>query len=254
MAEPTTIDYSKYLERINYPDEINTSVEVLTKLQHFHLLNVPFENLDIHVGRKIELANTFDKIVNKGRGGFCYELNGLFFQLLEAIGFSVKLISARAYNKDKGFGPEFDHMAIIATIQHTKYLVDVGFGEFAYSPLKIEMDLLQADRGGNYIIKIYNDGYLCVGKMQENNFTPEYIFTETSRQMNDFVDMFNYHQTSSLSHFTQKRLCSILTDTGRITVSGNKLKITDHGKISETELTTEEEFNRVLLKYFQIRL
>jgi len=148
----------KYLERINYRDEIDHSADVLTKLQHSHLLNVPFENLDIHLERRIELSNSYDKIVNHKRGGFCYELNGTFFQLLKIIGFDVKLISARVPNKDMGFGPEFDHMAIIATIHDAKYLVDVGFGDFTYSPLKIEVNVFQNDSAGVFMIKQHDNG------------------------------------------------------------------------------------------------
>jgi len=248
------VDHRKYLERINYRDAINNSVEVLAKLQHLHLLNVPFENLDIHLGRRIELSESYEKIVNRRRGGFCYELNGVFFQLLRIIGFDVKLISARVYSKDRGFGPEFDHMAIIATIQDVKYLVDVGFGEFAYSPLRVEIDVPQADGPGSYMITHHDKDYLAVGKLQEENFIPEYIFSETSRQMDDFVVMCNFHQTSSQSHFTQKRVCSILTEKGRITISGNMLKKTENGAISETELADEEEFSKALWDYFKIKV
>jgi N-hydroxyarylamine O-acetyltransferase len=254
MSQQYTIDVESYLERINYRDEINNSVEVLTNLQHAHLFNVPFENLDIDLGRKIELFNSYDKIVNHRRGGFCYELNGTFFQLLKVMGFDVKLISARVRNKNEEFGPEYDHMAIIATIQDAKYLVDVGFGDFTYSPLRIEMSLLQSDRAGTFMIKQHDNEYLVVGKLHEGNFMPAYIFTETSRQMNDYIDMCNFHQTSSESHFTQKRVCSILTDRGRITISGNTLKKTEDGVITETELVSEEEFNKALWDYFKIRI
>jgi N-hydroxyarylamine O-acetyltransferase len=248
------MDVARYLERINYRDEINHSAEVLTKLQQSHLLNVPFENFDIHLGKKIELFDSYDKIVNHKRGGFCYELNGTFFELLRSLGFDVQLISARVHSKEKGFGPEFDHMAIIATVHDAKYLVDVGFGDFTYSPLKIELDVLQSDRAGTFMIKRHDNEYFVVGKMQEGNFMPSYIFTEKSRQMNEYVDMCNFHQTSSQSHFTQKSVCSILTHTGRITISGNTLKKTEAGVITESELVSEGEFNKALWDYFKIRI
>jgi len=76
------MDAKQYLERINYVDSTNLTFEVLSKLQIMHLMNVPFENLDIHNNTKIDLTNLFNKIVNRKRGGFCYELNGLFCDLL----------------------------------------------------------------------------------------------------------------------------------------------------------------------------
>lgn len=79
------LNETKYLERIKYEDQLSISLEVLNKLQKSHLQNIPFENLDIHTGKKIELENTYDKVVSKGRGGFCYELNGLFYLLLKKL-------------------------------------------------------------------------------------------------------------------------------------------------------------------------
>ena len=251
----TSADCSRYLERINYSGSVNDSIDVLTRLQQLHLLNVPFENLDIHRGKKIELKNNYDKIVIRRRGGFCYELNGVFYDLLAFCDFEAKIVSARVHNtKLQEFGPEFDHMAIIATIRNEKYLVDVGFGEFAYSPLKIEFDLLQPDRSGNFMIRQYEKTHLSVGKIEAGLFTPEYIFTLTSRQLDDFVPMCNYHQTSSLSHFTQKRLCTIVTEKGRTTISENTLKKTENGQVTETDLIDEDGFNRALWDYFKIKL
>ena len=78
-------------------------------------MSIPFENLDIHnnVPIKLSIEKIFDKVVNQNRGGLCYELNGLFYELLNAIGFDVKIISARVFNQDNGYGKEYDHLAII---------------------------------------------------------------------------------------------------------------------------------------------
>ena len=121
-----------YFERIKYVGRMDTTFEVLSKLQELHLMNVPFENLDIQNNIKIDLHNLFNKIVVRKRGGFCYELNGLFYQLLKEFGFTAKMVSARVYTNQKSYSAEFDHMAIIVSIEDGYYLVDVGFGEFAY--------------------------------------------------------------------------------------------------------------------------
>ena len=82
-----------------------------------HLLAVPFENLDIHLGRPISLDQDalFGKIVTRRRGGFCYELNGLFALLLRELGFEVTLLSAGVARADGGFGPEFDHLTLLVS-------------------------------------------------------------------------------------------------------------------------------------------
>src|SRR6185312_10037026 len=127
------METAKYLERINYTGNIEPTIELLKDLQRRHLLSIPFENLDIHYNVPIELnlRNIFEKLVVRKRGGFCYELNGIFCELLTSMGFSVKMISARVFDqKQQIFTPEFDHLAIIAKIDSKEYLADVGFGEF----------------------------------------------------------------------------------------------------------------------------
>ena len=94
-----------YFERIKYEGLTDTTFEVLSKLQELHLMNVPFENLDIQNHIKIDLDNLFNKIVVRKRGGFCYELNGLFYQLLKEIGFAAKMVSARVYTNKKNYNP-----------------------------------------------------------------------------------------------------------------------------------------------------
>jgi len=95
------METERYLERINYSDKTEPEIEVLKALQKKHLLSVPFENLDIHykVPIELDLANVFKKVVIERRGGFCYELNGIFHELLNSIGFNVKMISARVFDQ-----------------------------------------------------------------------------------------------------------------------------------------------------------
>ena len=97
-------------------------------------------------------------------------------------------------------------------INKIKFLVDVGFGEFALYPLKVELNKLQSDSRGNFIIEKYEENYLIVKKENSSNFTftPEYIFTQTERELNNFTEMCNYHQFNSNSHFTKKNFAPYL--------------------------------------------
>lgn len=249
------MDTKQYLQRINYAGILNPTFEVLSNLQLMHLMNVPFENLDIHYKTKIDLKNLFDKIVTRKRGGFCYELNGLFYELLKEIGFTVKMISAKVYSAKTGYSPEFDHMAIVASIKNDNYLVDVGFGDFAFSPIKIELGKETIDRGGIFRIEIFDENYKTVKKKNaEEKFIPEYIFSEQERQFEEFYARCNYHQTSNQSHFTQNRICSLPTKDGRITLTGDILKITKNGKVKERHLYNEQEVQQELWNYFGIKL
>ena len=136
------MDKISYLRRIGIEEnEIEPTLENLRFLQKQHLLNVPFENLDIHWKRPILLDNKkfYKKIIGEKRGGFCYELNGLFSELLKAIGYQNKIISARVFG-GKDFGAEYDHLAILTEIDGEEFLVDAGFGDFTAEPLKFILD------------------------------------------------------------------------------------------------------------------
>jgi len=246
----------KYLQRINYSGNLEPNLNTLKKLQRHHLLNVPFENLDIHNGIPIELSieKIFDKVVNKNRGGFCYELNGLFFELLNAIGFDVKMVSASVFDKDKGYGKEYDHLAIIAKIDNVEYLTDVGFGEFTFEPLKLQLGNIQKDARGDYKIDRYENGYLSVSKIENKGPMPEYIFKNEKKNLKEFEEMCIYHQTSPDSHFTGKRLITLPTENGRITISGNILKIRVLDSITVVVLKNEAEYEKELWKKFKIKI
>src|SRR5271170_4644175 len=96
------LDVPAYLDRIAYAGPLAPTVDVLRDLHRAHLFSVPCENLDIALGRQIVCdENAFiRKIVERRRGGFCYELNGAFAALLRAIGFRVTLLSARVFRED----------------------------------------------------------------------------------------------------------------------------------------------------------
>ncbi|WP_103864663.1 arylamine N-acetyltransferase [Aquimarina sp. I32.4] len=248
------MNINTYLNRIEYIGTTKATLEVLNNLHTCHLLRVPFENLDIHYRTPIllDLEMIYNKIVIKKRGGFCYELNGLFFELLQNLGFNVKRVSARVYNSTKDvYGEEFDHMAIIAEINQVEYLVDVGFGEFVLTPLKLEINSIQTDSRGYFIIEKYDNEYYKVSKLVKNKKIPEYIFSKKARETEAFREMCNYHQTSSDSHFTQKRLISKLLMNGRVTISGNSIKITEEGKeVLHQQFKNHKEYADHLLEHF----
>lgn len=249
------MNIKQYLERIKYTGPTDPGFEVLSKLQVAHLMNVPFENLDIHNNTRIDLTNLFDKIVTRKRGGFCYELNGLFYQLLKEMGFSVKMVSARVYDGKKEYSPEFDHLTLVVKIKDDSYLVDVGFGEFSFYPIKIELNKDSDDPGGVFRIETFNESFKVVKKKKEGGtFIPEYIFSEQERQLAEFYARCNYHQTNSESHFMQKRICSLPTKDGRITLTGDILKITQNGSVTERKLSDDQEARQVLWNYFGIKL
>ncbi|GAB3499972.1 arylamine N-acetyltransferase [Spirosoma knui] len=251
------MNVSAYLERLHYTDGLDTTLETLQKLHYQHLLTIPLENLDIHYGQPIELDRDalFDKLITRKRGGFCYELNGLFFELLRTIGFQVKRVSGRIYEPGKGYNPEFDHLAIIAHIEGTDWLVDVGLGRrFPLYPLAVTCDVPQSDRTGCYVLTKHDDQYLAVRQKDEaGNWITAYIFSLTPRDIHEFDAMCIYHQTSEHSYFTQNMLCTVVTSQGRITLTDNRLTITESGRIIRKDVINRHAFEYLLETYFHIR-
>ncbi|MBT8236088.1 MAG: arylamine N-acetyltransferase [Bacteroidia bacterium] len=248
------MEIGKYLERINYSGALEPDLQLLKNLQKNHLLNIPFENLDIHYHTpiKLNIDQFYDKIIRKNRGGFCYELNGLFYELLCSLGFRVKQVSARVYSKENKYSPEYDHLTIIVTIDDTEYLTDVGFGEFIFEPLELEFGKIQNDEKGHFLIDTYENGYLRVSKLENEIASPEFIFKNEARELEAFEEMCEYHQTDPRSHFMQKRLISLPTENGRITISGDLLKIKEKNVITEKVLRNEKDFEKELWDKFRI--
>ena len=251
------MNIAAYLDRIDYHGPLAPTAETLRELQVSHLLTVPFENLSIHAEQPIVLDDDalFEKIVKRRRGGFCYEANGLFAALLRALGFDVKLLSAGVANADVEFGPDFDHMALMVTLDE-RWLVDVGFGDSFREPLLIDNGDEQRQAGRDY--RIDSDGTYLILMHRDNGaggeWKAQYRFTLQPHEYADYEEMCLYHQTSPQSHFTRGRICSIATPDGRVTLSEMRLILTGNGERQERELANEEEYAAMLRERFGITL
>ena len=248
------MDINSYIQRINYNGPLEPTIDTLCALHRAHMLSVPFENLDIPLGRRILLdeASLFEKIVNRKRGGFCYELNGLFAALLSELGFNVQRLSARVATAQGGFGPEFDHMTLLVQLEE-RWLADVGFGDSFRQPLRLDVRSDQTQGADLYRIADEGD-HMVYLRMKDGVWHAQYIFRLQPYALADFIDGCDYAQTSPESSFTRRRVCSRLTPQGRITLSDWKLIITSNGSREERELNKEAEIEAVLFNEFGITL
>jgi N-hydroxyarylamine O-acetyltransferase len=245
----------KYLARIGIDGVRPPTLDFLTELQNQHLLSIPFEDLDIPERDKItlDLERIYRKIIPAKRGGFCYELNGLFHWLLTQLGFKVDMLSARVFNHErKDLGPEFDHMTLLVHLDKD-YLVDVGFGDSFRMPLEFPNGELWDVSGYYKIIRVAEDEF-DLRRRENYEWKLQYKFSATPRTFTDFAEMCEYQQTFPGSIFRNRMLCTIATQTGRITLSNSSLTITDNGTKTKTEVKEQDQFNSLLRKYFQIEL
>jgi N-hydroxyarylamine O-acetyltransferase len=244
-----------YLDRIQYKGQTTPSSETLRALHRAHLLSVPFENLDIDLGRNIpcDEAAALHKVVDLNRGGFCYELNSAFAALLRSLGFQLTLLSARVARADGSASPEFDHLTLRVDLEEP-WLADVGFGDSFIDPLRLEPGVEQQQGSRTYRLLQQGDSIHMERTGTDGRWTRQYSFTQTPRKLSDFAAMCQYHQTSPQSHFTQNRVCTKATPDGRITLSGHKLIETKNGIKTERELKSEEEWKAVLNERFAVIL
>ncbi len=248
------MNINKYLQRINYQGSLTPTITTLKKLHHSHMLSVPFENLSIHWHEPILLNEDalYDKIVRRQRGGFCYELNGLFAALCRNLGFDIVKISAQVSNGDGSYSPEFDHMALLVTLED-RWLVDVGFGDSFREPLLLDSKEGQKQYGRNYKIHSDDDTFTMSQQKSGEEWIAQYRFTLRPYQFADYVPRCHFHQTSPDSHFQQSKVCSLATENGRLTLSDNLLiSTTFAGKREESELPNEEIYLQALATQFGI--
>ncbi|MEV6111406.1 arylamine N-acetyltransferase [Streptomyces sp. NPDC052109] len=257
-----------YLRRIGAERPQRPTGRALGELHLRHLRAVPFENLSIHLGEEIVLEEErlLDKVIGRGRGGFCYELNGAFGALLAALGYEVELLAARVYGDEGRPGIPYDHLALrVRTVEGDTWLADVGFGAHSHYPLRYGERGQQADPGGAFrVVDAGRDaagasggGPADAGDLDVlRDGEPQYRLETRSRVLGDFAAGAWWHSTSPLSHFTRSLVCSRITeDGGRVTLSGRVLKITDgEGRHTTRELETDEAVLTAYRERFGVEL
>jgi N-hydroxyarylamine O-acetyltransferase len=244
------MDVDAYLARIGYTGAREPTAEVLADLHRAHMLAVPFENLDIHLGVEnvLDLGHVFDKIVSRRRGGWCYELNGLFALLLEALGFEVARFSAAVVVSDPP-SPDFAHLTLRVDLDR-QWLADVGFGASFTRPLRLDDDEDQERDGKRYRLQRAGDGRMVL----HEDDAPQYAFALDPRRMEQFAAMCVVQQTEPGSHFLQAPMCTLATEDGRETLSGMRLITTTPAGRSERELADDDERAAVLRDIFGVDL
>lgn len=255
------MDVSAYLRRIGYDGPLAPTPETLRGLHRSHLLAVPFENLDISLRRPIALYRDrfFQKIVARRRGGFCYELNGLFAELLKSLGFEVTLLSARVTTKPDRVSPEFDHLTLLVTppstedVQPQRWLADVGFGDSFVEPLRFQNGAEDSQCGMVYRLQEMSSGEWSVMRrnLDDAKWKGMYDFSEVPRQLSEFSRMCRYHQTSPESGFTKGSICSIATLDGRKTLSDKQFIVTRNGERTQRGVS-KAEYDALLRSEFGI--
>ena len=248
-------DVSQYLTRLGMKIAPAASVEGLAALMHAHATHIPFENLDVFHGHKEPCLDTdalYEKLIIKKRGGYCFELNGLFWRLLESLGFDAWCCIARiAFHRDFLSPPA--HRVILVSIDGQTYFCDVGFGgPVPSSPIAIRYGDVQTCSAGRRYRFLRDEDYTVLQIEQDGTFESLLIFSEKSVDPVDFIPLNAFCSRSMHEPFLRKQIIWRLTETGKISVDGDVLRIVENGCTTQLVITTEEELRDVWLRYFDL--
>ena len=250
------MDLPAYLDRIGYRGEVMPSPGILRALHLVHVLTVPFENLDNFLGRPVllEPADLFAKIVTAKRGGYCFELNGLFSLLLEAMGFEVTRLIARVRYGAKPPYPR-SHQVLMVKIAGEPWLVDVGFGgNGLLEPIPLAAGARVRQCSEEFRLAASEPGEYLLQCLVHEEWESLYSFMLVPCQPVDYHYPNYFHSHSSESRFMQRRVCTIPTRDGRKTLVDRSLSIRRNGTSQKSVADSDAEYARVLHEHFGIIL
>ncbi|RKN86848.1 arylamine N-acetyltransferase family protein [Paenibacillus ginsengarvi] len=246
-----------YLERIGYDGPLDLNGRLLGDLQECHVHTVPYENLDILRGVPIslEIADIYDKIVVRRRGGFCFELNALFGWLLRELGFTVTDYFARFWRDEPNPPPKRRHQVLRVEADGHSYLCDVGVGGIVpRKPIRMvaELEHEQGDEAYRLELDSYFGWMLCERKRGE--WSRIYSFTEEPQLPQDYAMASYWCEHAPDSIFVQNAMVAIRTKEGRNTIAGKEFRIFTPGGVRAFTPQTKPEYDEALREFFGIVL
>ena len=250
------MELNQYLERIAYAGTLEPNLETLRAIHRAHLMAIPYENLDIHLGRNLslEVRDAYQRIVLNHRGGWCFEMNGLLAWALSQMGFEVQLLSGSVNRTDLN-GPSYgDHLVLLVTLEGRQYVADVGFGDGFLEPLPLkEGGMVQ--RGFEYRLeRAQTSPDHWVMHNHPRGGATTYDFTLEPHRIEDFTARCAWLQTAPESGFVRTTVCQKPTDDGFITLRGLMLTtLTPHDQTSRV-LENRADYETVLREHFGLEL
>jgi N-hydroxyarylamine O-acetyltransferase len=244
-----------YFTRIQFSGDFAPNWEVLRQLHVAHSTHIPFENIDVLLGRTIslELSALEDKLVRHRRGGYCFEQNGLFAAVLEQIGFSITRLGARVRLGGSNCGPR-THMLLKVDIEGQTFIADVGFGGASFlEPIPLLAGPTFEICGWNHRLSRERH-YWVLATQIDNSWVDLYAFTLEEQFAADYEVANYFTSTSPTSHFRQIVIAQAQRTDVRYSLHNSKL-VEAHGSNRRTVRTlTEAEIPGVLNSLFGIEL
>jgi N-hydroxyarylamine O-acetyltransferase len=232
----------EYFDRINFSGNAKADIATITDLMRCQLFSVPFENLDVQAGKIVSLVpeEIVDKIIGRNRGGYCFEVNGLFAMALEALRIPYQFVAARPmmYSVRK---PR-THMAIVVKADGEEWLCDLGFGSYGIrAPMRLNFLGAEIKQDFNTFMLSKADGreYLLQA-LVEGKWAAQYAFDLSPQEWIDFAPANYLSSTHPDAIFVQKLVVVLHNPKGRVSLSGDMLKTMTEGRIEKQTIHPED--------------
>jgi len=244
---------SRYLERIAYNGPLNVDLETLNGIHQHHLRAISYENLDVQLGIPLttNVQAAYHKIVALGRGGWCYEMNGVMGWALEEIGFDIMRISAGVNRNERGDAVVGSHLVLLTELDQP-YLVDVGFGDGFLLPVPLKEGEF-SERGFVFKIEHLTDGYWRLNNHQFGG-APNFDFKTEPADESQLETVCQSLQTVEHSPFVMTLIAQRFVQDGyEVQVGRAGRKITSRG-IETKVLNSAEALQQRLQNAFEINV
>ncbi len=254
QIDSNNFDLQSYLDRINFTGAVNSSIGCISKIMECQLFSVPFENLDVQAGKAISLAGNdiVDKIIGRNRGGYCYEVNGLFALALQKIGIPFIFIAARPLITP--FENPRTHMAIIATVEEEEYLIDLGFGgDGIRVPVKLsQLESVSKQGSETFSLAKTGDNEYLLKSLNNNEWRHLYSFNLHPQRWIDFKPANYFNSSHTDSFFVQNLLVVLQNPAGKKILFRGAVKSIANG-ITENYSIEDIGYDEVLDKEFNLK-
>jgi N-hydroxyarylamine O-acetyltransferase len=258
MSEPRLTNLASYLQRLGFDAPPTPTLETLRLLQLRHTGVFAFENLTTLSGEpvRIDMSSIEQKVLQDGRGGYCYELNYLFLALLQALGYDARGISGRVVmGQPEGAWTARTHRLSLVTLDGVRYITDVGFGGMVpTAPLLLDSLEEQSTPHEPYRIEQHADGYTLRAKVADE-WRPMYIFDLQRQEDIDYAVGNWYVSTHPESSFARQLMVARTGEGWRRTLNNGNFAIHRMGRDSERrQVANVQELIGVLESEFEIRV
>jgi N-hydroxyarylamine O-acetyltransferase len=223
-----------YLARIGYPGSVRVDATTLTAIHRAHITTIPYENLEIQLGRGNALAEDAfaEKLVTRRRGGWCYEMNGLLTRALREIGFSVTRVGGAVARESLGEGAVGNHLVGLVDLER-RYVVDVGLMDGPLEPFPLE-ERSWSEHHLTFRLERLADGWWRFHN-HPHGLARSFEFTEEPRELGWYQDMCTALQTQDSSPFVQFAFASRRSGSGF-----ESLRDATHFQVHDGELTKRD--------------